>query len=286
MKFVFIVLHYKAVESTKKCIDSILKLDNTQHSYSIIVVDNGSCDGTAEELAKKYGSGIDLIKLDEGIGFSRANNRGYEFAVEKYDPDIIVMTNNDIVFKQSEFLNKIYEISKRHSFDVLGPDIINPNGSHGNPYAKRPRNVAEIKKYIRNAKIKRALGILYCIFSDLKNKSNNNLESTKKNQTEQKNVCLWGSCLIFSKKFMERNDKAFFPETMFYCEEDILCHRVIKYGGLILYSPDIVVYHGHSDSTKAAFKGRLARNKFCFTNDIESGKIYLNMLEKEESIKS
>ncbi len=282
MKFSFIVLHYKALNSTIKCIDSILNLNSLNNDSSVIVVDNGSCDGTAEKLQKKYKSQINMIKLDKGIGFSRANNLGYKYAVEKYNPDFIVMTNNDIVFNQNEFMDKIVEISKTNDFDVLGPDIINPDSSHGNPYAERPRNIDEIRDYIKKARMKKSLGIFYVLFKDLK-KCRSKKEIYEIKQYEQKNICLWGACLIFSKKFIKINDKAFCPETMFYCEEDILCHRVMRDGGLILYSPDITVYHGHSDSTKAAFKGKLERYKFCFTNDIESGKVYLDMLISEQN---
>lgn len=192
------------------------------------------------------------------------------------------MTNNDIIFSQSEFLNIIVKINERRDFDVLGPDIINPNGSHGNPYAKRTRNIKEIKKYILRARIKKSLGFLYVLFCEIfKNKKN--IVKEYETPKEQENVCLWGACLVFSKKFIDSNNKAFYPETMFYCEEDILCHRVIRAGGLILYSPDIRVYHGHSESTNAAFKSKRSRCKFCFSNDIESGRIYLNMLKKEDN---
>lgn len=281
MKFAFIVLHFKAVETTVKCIDSILNLNSINNNYNIIVVDNGSCDGTAEIIQEKYKNNIDLIKLDKGIGFSRANNKGYSYAIEKYNPDFIVMSNNDIIFKQEEFMDKIVEINQQKKFDVLGPDILNPDGSHGNPYADSPRNIDEIKLYIKRAKIKKSLGVLYIIFSDMfKKKKNNTIKKCEPN--EKKNVCLWGACLIFSKSFIVNNKKAFFPETMFYCEEDILCHRVIRDGGITLYSPKVSVYHGHSESTKAAFKNKVARMKFCFDNDIKSGKVYLEMLKKEE----
>lgn len=281
MKFAFIVLHFKAVETTVKCIDSILNLNSINNNYNIIVVDNGSCDGTAEIIQEKYKNNIDLIKLDKGIGFSRANNKGYSYAIEKYNPDFIVMSNNYIIFKQEEFMDKIVEINQQKKFDVLGPDILNPDGSHGNPYADSPRHIDEIKLYIKRAKIKKSLGVLYIIFSDMfKKKKNNTIKKCEPN--EKKNVCLWGACLIFSKSFMANNKKAFFPETMFYCEEDILCHRVIRDGGITLYSPKVSVYHGHSESTKAAFKNKVARMKFCFDNDIKSGKVYLEMLKKEE----
>lgn len=70
MVFSFIVLHYKAVESTIKCIDSILKLNSKDNELNIVVVDNGSNDESFEILKNKYQDKIDLIKLNKGIGFS------------------------------------------------------------------------------------------------------------------------------------------------------------------------------------------------------------------------
>ena len=52
-RFSFVILHYKNVEETLKCIASIEEMFDVE-DYSIIVVDNGSGNGTGELLQQKY----------------------------------------------------------------------------------------------------------------------------------------------------------------------------------------------------------------------------------------
>ena len=75
MNYSFVVLHYKNIEETIKCINSILKF---KEKLSIVVIDNGSCDGSGQYLKKLYSDTlVDFIILNEKKGFSEANNIGY-----------------------------------------------------------------------------------------------------------------------------------------------------------------------------------------------------------------
>lgn len=49
MTFCFIILHYKNLQDTLECVNSIKK-NILEKSYKIIIVDNGSLDGTTEKL--------------------------------------------------------------------------------------------------------------------------------------------------------------------------------------------------------------------------------------------
>ena len=53
MKIVFIILHYKSLNVTKKSVEAILKNVNYQNYY-ILIVDNGSLDGSGRELHKIF----------------------------------------------------------------------------------------------------------------------------------------------------------------------------------------------------------------------------------------
>ena len=47
-KFVFVILHYKTEKDTIECIESIKKL--SYKNIEIVIVDNGSQNGTGENL--------------------------------------------------------------------------------------------------------------------------------------------------------------------------------------------------------------------------------------------
>lgn len=122
MKFCFVILHYKNIKETIKCINSIqLYCDN----YSMVIIDNASNDGTGDKLKKIYHgfNQIDVLILGTARGFSYANNTGIRYAKQKYNPDFFIICNNDIQFTKSDLFEKITKIYNETKFSVLGPDV-------------------------------------------------------------------------------------------------------------------------------------------------------------------
>ena len=70
------------------CLDSLL--GQTYRNFEIIVVDNGSKDGSIDLLKEQY-AGVKLLALQHNTGFSFAVNRGIESSQGEY----IALINND-----------------------------------------------------------------------------------------------------------------------------------------------------------------------------------------------
>ena len=95
--FVFIILHYLAEDMTKECVKYIQNhLD--MNRIRIVIVDNASSNGSGARLKQFYKDNeyCDVILNDENMGFARGNNVGYTYAKEKYDPDFMIIMNNDV----------------------------------------------------------------------------------------------------------------------------------------------------------------------------------------------
>ncbi|MFA5175676.1 MAG: glycosyltransferase family 2 protein [Candidatus Nanoarchaeia archaeon] len=79
----------------KECLDSIKK--QTFKNYEVIVVDNGSTDGTLELLNKKY-SFVKVITNKKNVGAAQARNQAYQISKGKYlwflDSDSIVLSKD------------------------------------------------------------------------------------------------------------------------------------------------------------------------------------------------
>ena len=75
----FGVLHYGDIEVTKKCIDSLLKLNKIQDCL-IMILDNDLRTNAKEDFYRMYQSfsNIQFIKTEEKCGFSKANNYLYK----------------------------------------------------------------------------------------------------------------------------------------------------------------------------------------------------------------
>jgi GT2 family glycosyltransferase len=96
MDLSIIIVSYNVKEKLKKNLESIFSSVGN-FSFEVFVVDNASIDGSAEMVEKIF-SEVKLIKNDQNIGFSRANN----LAIKKAKGDYILLLNPDMmVFKKT-----------------------------------------------------------------------------------------------------------------------------------------------------------------------------------------
>ena len=78
-KLLTIIVTYNGIRWIDRCIDSVI--GSSVHS-DIIVIDNGSTDGTQERIRERWNEVL-LIQSDENLGFGRANNIGFDHALSK-----------------------------------------------------------------------------------------------------------------------------------------------------------------------------------------------------------
>jgi GT2 family glycosyltransferase len=77
-----IIVNYNTCALTMDCIASVY--DKTRRvSFEIIVVDNGSADGSVQTIREHY-PGIKVIDAGANLGFGKANNKGASYAKGTY----------------------------------------------------------------------------------------------------------------------------------------------------------------------------------------------------------
>jgi hypothetical protein len=91
-----IIVNYNTVHLIVDCINSI-KEKTSGISYEIIVVDNHSDDYFQEVLEKNFGKTVKCLRLDNNVGFGRANNAGAKISTGRYifclNPDTLLVNN-------------------------------------------------------------------------------------------------------------------------------------------------------------------------------------------------
>jgi GT2 family glycosyltransferase len=97
-KVSIILLNWNGAEFTIPCVES-LRLQSYDN-IEIIVVDNGSVDGSRSLLEKKFGGAIKLLPLEKNRGFTGGNNAGIELALQD-GADYVLVLNNDTVAERN-----------------------------------------------------------------------------------------------------------------------------------------------------------------------------------------
>jgi len=105
-----IILNWDGKKMTEGCLNSIMPQVNK--NFEIIVVDNGSTDGSAKYIKNKFPS-VNIIESPVNLGYAGGNNLGVQSVKGNY----VLILNNDVIVDK----NFLYEIWKnKDKADILG----------------------------------------------------------------------------------------------------------------------------------------------------------------------
>ncbi|QWF16146.1 glycosyltransferase [Lysobacter capsici] len=96
-----VILTWNGLEFTKPCLDSVLKHTDLS-KVDVIVVDNGSTDGTVEYLSEV--PGIVTIFNGDNLGFVRGNNEALRRIDASHD---VILLNNDTEIDDPRWIEKL-----------------------------------------------------------------------------------------------------------------------------------------------------------------------------------
>lgn len=272
-----------AIEETQACIRS---LDKILGEKSIVIVDNASPNDTGKLLSKFYENRNDITVVlnQENSGYACGNNLGCRIAKEIYNPDYFVVINNDVEIPQTDFIERIEKIYEQEDFDILGPDVYLPAEKiHQSPKSLNRTTIVGAQRLLRsyerkkNSKIivpmKCALRKIGWLIHAVRKKRNKSLgiDYNKKYY----DVPLHGSCIIFSKKFIESRKEAFFDKTFFYYELEILDYEAQLNKYKVVYSPELTVIHHHNIATNSVYRNELQKIRFMNEQNYNSIKSFL-----------
>jgi hypothetical protein len=112
-----IVLSYNGLELTLQTLQSLLASDYPL--LDLLVVDNGSNDGTADIVRAKF-SGVRLLRTDTNLGISGGLNLGFQMGLEQGYPYLMPM-NNDIEVAPNLVTELVAAMERNPSYGCVGP---------------------------------------------------------------------------------------------------------------------------------------------------------------------
>lgn len=102
---------------TLHCLRSLSRIDRTGLDVKIVIVDDGSTDGTADAIRKEFPE-VDIISGDGNLWFTEGTNVGIRRSLER-EPKYILLINDDQVFDERSLVTLV-ETAEDHPRSVVG----------------------------------------------------------------------------------------------------------------------------------------------------------------------
>lgn len=208
-----IIVNWNGGDVMQECLVSLsgISYSNTE----LIIVDNGSIDGSENLVNKCWFKPYKVIKNSENLGFAPANNQGFKIAKGKY----VLLLNNDTKVEKDFLTKLVYKMEISSQVGVLQPKIL----------------LMDNPEFLDNAgSFMTRIGFLYHWgFLQKDNK-----EFSKERQI----FSAKGACMLIRKDVIDQLglfDKDFFS----YFEESDFCWRVWLLGYEVLFYPQARIYH-------------------------------------------
>ena len=230
-----VILTFNSIKFIKSCLDSLLP--ESYRELEVIVVDNGSRDGTLDFIRKNYPQVI-LIENKNNLGACRGRNQGISIAKGEW-----ILTLDSDVTVEKNFMARVFQEIVTVSSDVglIQPKILNSD-----------------KRTIYSAGI-----YLSCIrrFYDIGKKRKITRDIKEKRD-------IFGACCaaaLYRRKMLEelKEDSGYFDERFFFLVEDVdLSWRAQRNGWKVKFLPDAQCYH---EGNSSGYTDKL-RQYLCFRN--------------------
>lgn len=102
-------------EFTKECLSSLV--NQTERPGMIVVVDDGSTDGTCDMIAKEF-PGVVCLRESGNLFWTAATNKGIQFSLD-HGADHVMTLNNDTV-APPDFIEKMMEKARIKTNALIG----------------------------------------------------------------------------------------------------------------------------------------------------------------------
>lgn len=249
-KVSIIILNWNGKKDTVECLESLKEI--TYPNYDILLVDNGSTDGSVEYFREKYYE-MEIIENKENLGFAEGNNVAIRKTVER-EPDYILLLNNDTIVDPN-FLTELVRVLEADSnIGIVGPTV----------YYYYERD------HIQSAGVK----ICWNKGETIHLMNKNEIKHSKIRDVDSIMGCsLLAKCEIFKK--IGYFNKDYFA----YWEETDWCVRAKKIGYRIVHVPSSKIWHKGGATTKKTsgfYEYHMTRNMFWFMRKHASRKQQIN----------
>jgi GT2 family glycosyltransferase len=234
-----VIVTYNGRDITLKTLDSYQRAlaGDPQYRYEIIVVDNASHDGVSDAVAEKYP--IRLIRNAANLGFSKANNIGFEVSTGRY----LLFSNPDIEVTGETLPTLIALMDRNPRVGACTPflELVKTGhidwGAHRGfptPWAAFTYMSGLARLFRKSSRLSRVFGRYHLLDRDL-------------TQAHEVDAIRGGFFLVRRDVFQQAGR---WNEDYFMYGEDLdLCFEIKKLGYSVMFYPQARVRHYHGMTT-------------------------------------
>jgi GT2 family glycosyltransferase len=113
-----VIINWKCPDETCACIESLLAGARPE---TIVVIDNGSRDGSAERIARRFPD-VALLELPRNLGFARAANLGIARALAS-GAEAVLLLNNDTIAMPDTLARLAEALAETERLGVLSAKV-------------------------------------------------------------------------------------------------------------------------------------------------------------------
>ncbi len=122
-----VIVNWNGKDDLLECLASIKNLDYPKNNYKVLVIDNGSNDGSQAAISRIYPE-VCLIENKKNIGYVKSVNQGVAYGLNM-EVDYIWIFNNDVVVDEDS-LKRLIDVGQQdESIGIVAPVIY----SYDNP---------------------------------------------------------------------------------------------------------------------------------------------------------
>lgn len=125
IKISILIPVYNGLSFTKKCLEGLFSqinlLDDKSVKFYVVVIDDGSKDGTEKWIKENYSQVIVLVG-DGNLWWSGAINKGAIYSLNELKADYLLLWNNDI-YTDKEYFSILTGLVKDNKPEVIGSKI-------------------------------------------------------------------------------------------------------------------------------------------------------------------
>ena len=217
-----VIVSFNARADLERCLESLHDA-RPAAAHEILVVDNGSTDGSAE--AARRWPGVTVVETGANLGFARANNLG----IRAGSGANILLLNSDTIVPAGAIDRLLAELDRHEDVAVVGPRLVDAGGRAELSFGRMigPLNELRQQWLVRSGAVE-----------DLARR-------------RQYPDWVSGACLLVRRRDAEAVgglDERFFM----YTEDVDFCAAIRARGRRILFTPEVEVVHLRGRSAAGA----------------------------------